>query len=112
MRVWDDESMNDLGFEDRLTRALERAPEIAVPGSFALRVMQNLPQQRRMYAARTSAYGRKIAVAAMVLLAVALIATLFARLESSFYIYGLVPLITVQLGAIIFWLSTRQYRWR
>lgn len=112
MRAWDDNKASDEALDEMLTRALERAPTVVVPADFTRRIMQNLPRQRWASSARTFNYGKKAALGAMVLLALALIATLFAQPQNLFLSYGVVPLIALQLGALIFWLTTRQHHWR
>jgi hypothetical protein len=65
--------------EDRLTRALERAPTVAVPADFAARVMARVPERKvaRVPAGwfmRRTHYGRNALLAAATLLCCVLMA--------------------------------------
>lgn len=68
--------------EDRITRALEQAPAVAVPAEFMARVMARLPQRKvapvpadGLLFVRRTHYGRNAMLAAAVLLCCLLLAT-------------------------------------
>jgi uncharacterized membrane protein len=59
--------------EDRLTRALERVPEVTIPTGFAARVAAQVPKRREM-AARPARYGWMAMRISMAVLVIALVA--------------------------------------
>ena len=95
-------------FEERLTRALEKAPVVHPPADFAQRVMRSLPERRWPTQVVRSRYGRNVSVVSMVLLACALLAMLVVRPQNTFLALGVEPLLALQLGALVYWVAVRR----
>ncbi|HEX4580762.1 MAG TPA: hypothetical protein VH139_01815 [Acidobacteriaceae bacterium] len=72
--------MPEMHDEERITRALERAPAVVVPADFAARVMARLPERKARPAPeagwlpRRTHYGRNAMLAGAVLLCCLLVA--------------------------------------
>jgi hypothetical protein len=69
--------------EDRITRALEQAPAVAVPANFAARVMAELPERKVVqvsagFSLRRTHYGRNAMLAGAALLCCLLVAAAVA----------------------------------
>ena len=69
---------NDTNFESQITAALERKPQVYIPASFAASILAALPAghapNRATRTSYATPYTRRIALAAIVLLTIALIA--------------------------------------
>jgi hypothetical protein len=63
---------NTDALEERVTRALERAPEVTIPAGFAARVAGQVPV-RRAFAARPARYGLMAMRISMAVLVLALV---------------------------------------
>ena len=102
--------------EDRMTRALEQAPAVAVPADFAARLMARLPERK---AARVSAgsewfvrrthYGRNAMLAGAVLLCCLLVVAAAASNRGGVAWEMAEWIALAQLGGIALW---RGLAWR
>lgn len=95
-------------FEERLTRALEKAPVVHGPADFAQRVMRALPERRWSTHVVRSRYGRNVSVVCMVLLGCVLAAMLVVRPQNPVLSLGVEPLLALQLGALVYWFAVRR----
>lgn len=107
--------MNDLqktrdGDMDRIVQALEAAPSVTVPDDFAARVMARVPQQpQRRYVLRQALqteahFGRKLAVAALLILVVGMVLLAPHTAGSGTWLL-LQGLLFAQLVALLLWMG-------
>ena len=100
--------------EDRMTRALERAPAVAVPADFAARLMARLPERKAPrvpagseWFVRRTHYGRNAMLAGAVLLCCLLVVAASNRGSVVWEMAEWIAL--AQLGGIALW---RGLAWR
>ena len=95
-------------FEARMTRALERVPEMAIPEDFAARVAGRLPKRRAVSswpALRATRFGQGAGVVCLLaLLAAMLLLALRANLHSVFWT-GLEWTLCAQFVVLAMWLG-------
>jgi hypothetical protein len=92
--------------EDRITRALEQAPAVAVPAEFMARVMARLPERKMARASaelfvRRTHYGRNAMLAGAALLCCLLMATAASNGDAGWRLAEWIAL--VQLAGIALW---------
>ena len=103
-----EEMKDDAGLEAAITGALERQPEVVVPGGFAARVRASLPAQPRM--SRQRSVGRIAGAAAAVGLIVGL-CWLAPHVRPSFesVAFDMEMLMLAELAGIAAWLTMRRH---
>ena len=93
--------------EARITRALQRQPQTAVPAEFAARVRAALPAQKAARPAMQA--GRISAIAGATVLMVALFALApHAAPNFTSFAFDLELLMLVELGGIAYWFAARR----
>ncbi len=91
--------------EERVTRALERVPEVTVPADFAARVAAQVPKRSEM-AARPARYGWMAMRISMAALVIALLAVaMHATGRSSVLGIALEWVLCAELVGLAIWLS-------
>jgi hypothetical protein len=102
--------------EDRMTRALEQAPAVAVPADFAARLMVRLPERKAArvptgseWFVRRTHYGRNAMLAGAVLLCCVLVVAAAASNRGGFAWEMAEWIALAQLGGIALW---RGLAWR
>lgn len=102
--------------EDRMTRALEQAPAVAVPADFAARLMVRLPERKAArvpvgseWFVRRTHYGRNAVLAGAVLLCCLLVVAAAASNHGGVAWVTAEWIALAQLGGIALW---RGLAWR
>jgi len=90
--------------EERVTRALERAPEVTIPADFAVRVAGRLPV-RRAFTARPSRYGLLAMRISMVVLVLALVVVAMHSTGRGVFGIALEWVLCAELVALALWMS-------
>jgi hypothetical protein len=94
-------------FEDAITRALDRKPEVAVPADFAAKVRASLPAQPKVRAQRS--VGQITAGVAAVGLVLALwVLAPHARPSFGSVAFDLEMVLVVELMGVVTWLGMRR----
>ena len=107
MKYAEDMQSQDDNFDARVTRALERRPELAVPANFSARVAAALPPPRRVRPPMQ--VGRRTALVALVVLGL----SLFALASHAAPTFGSLAIdielvVIAELGGIAYWLTARR----
>jgi hypothetical protein len=96
--------------DDRITRALEQAPAVAVPADFAARLMVRLPERKTArvpagsgWFVRRTHYGRNAMLAGAVLLCCLLVVAAVASNRGGVVWVAAEWLVLAQLGGIALW---------
>jgi hypothetical protein len=90
--------------EERVTRALERAPEVTIPAGFAARVADRLPE-RRAFAVTHARYGLMAIRISMAVLVISLVAVAMLAGERSVFGIALEWVLCAELVALAMWLG-------
>jgi hypothetical protein len=90
--------------EERVTRALERAPEVMVPADFAARVAARVPV-RRAITVRPAHYGLMAVRIGMVVLVIAMVVVAMHSAGRSFFGTALEWVLCAELVALAVWLG-------
>ncbi len=90
--------------EERVTRTLERIPEVTIPAGFAARVAALVPK-RREFVAKPAHYGLLVMRVSMALLVIALMAV--AMLAGGRNVFGIALewVLCAELVALALWMS-------
>jgi hypothetical protein len=89
----------------RVTRALERVPEVTIPAEFAARVAAQVPKRREM-AARPARYGWMAMRSSMAVLVIAMVAVaMHAGQRSSVFGTMLEWMLCAELVGLAVWLG-------
>ncbi len=94
-------------FEDAITRALDRKPEVVVPADFAAKVRAALPAQPKVRM-RRSVGPRVAAVAAVGLVAALCVLAPHARPSFASVAFDLEMVLVVELMGVAAWLGMRR----
>jgi hypothetical protein len=95
---------NTDALEERVVRALERAPEVSIPADFAARVAGRLPE-RRAFAVRPARYGLMTMRISMAVLVISLVVV--AMHSGGRSVFGIVLewVLCAELVALAMWMS-------
>ena len=107
MRTMGEEMQDDLALETAITRALERAPEVMVPGDFAARVRAALPAQPKVRARRSVGRIAGTAAAAGLIVGLCWLAP-HARPSFESVAFDMEMLMLAELAGVAAWLAMRR----
>ncbi len=94
-------------FEDAVTRALDRKPEVVVPEDFAAKVRAALPAQPKVRVQRSVGRGVAVVAAAGLVLALCWLAP-HARPSIDSMAFDLEMVLVVELMGVAAWLGMRR----
>lgn len=100
---------NSQQFDDAITQALERAPQVGIPADFSARVMANLPRRPHFVLTVQTHWGRNMSILGALLLTI-LIAWVATSSSPCIITQLLEAFLMVQLCALCIWYALRRYR--
>lgn len=112
-----DEWMNDETvsaeeqLDQRIIRALETRPKVTIPADFVGRVASHLPP-RKVPSLTPRHYGRKVIVACIVALALAMLVLASNHIERSLFGVALEWILCAQFLALVIWLGAKLHNQR
>jgi hypothetical protein len=103
-----EDKMNAQSLDERIVVALETAPRPEIPAGFAARVAGQLPA-RSAVVLTPGRYGRRAAVACLVVLLVLMLEFARRATGSSLYWFSIESIFSAQFALLAVWLAVRGY---